>query len=115
MLIVVQALGVPDPGRLGSALPALVAVAVIAGGAAALLNNLPVGASAVALITTAPLGYAASIGLAVGSLATPQGSVATLLASELAGPEAPTPPVRRLAPLATAAVLVATVAVWTGL
>lgn len=112
MLIVVEALGVPNPGRLGSTLPILLLVAVIAGGASALLNNLPVGASAVAIITGAPFGYAASVGLAVGSLATPQGSVATLIASELAGPEAPAPPVRRLAPLATTAVLIATLAVW---
>jgi arsenical pump membrane protein len=111
-LIVVQALGVPDFGRIGSALPALLLVALVVGAAAAVLNNLPVGASVVALITTAPFGYAASVGLAVGSLATPQGSVATLLASSLAGPEAPTPPVSRLAPLAVAAVLAATLAVW---
>lgn len=111
-LIVVQALGIPGPGLPGSALPGLLLVAALAGGAAALLNNLPVGASAVALITAAPLGYAASVGLAVGSLATPHGSVATLLASELAGPEAPSPSVRRLAPLAATAVLAATVTVW---
>jgi arsenical pump membrane protein len=111
-LIVVEALGLPDLGRLGSALPGLLLVAAVAGTAAALLNNLPVGASAVALLTAAPLGYAASIGLAVGSLATPQGSVATLLASELAGPEAPSPQVRRFAPLAAAAVLAATLTVW---
>jgi arsenical pump membrane protein len=111
-LVVVRALGVPDLGRLGTTLPGLLLVAVLAGGASSLLNNLPVGASAVALITSAPLGYAASVGLAVGSLATPQGSVATLLASELAGQEAPSLPVRRLAPLATLAVLAATLVVW---
>jgi arsenical pump membrane protein len=111
-LIVVQALGVPDFGRIGSALPALLLVALVVGAAAAVLNNLPVGASVVALITAAPFGYAASVGLAVGSLATPQGSVATLLASSLAGPEAPTPPVSRLTPLAVAAVLAATLVVW---
>ena len=111
-LVVVQALGVPDLGRLGSTLPGLLLVAATAGVAAALLNNLPVGASAVALITAAPLGYAASIGLAVGSLATPQGSVATLLASELAGTDAPSPRTRLLAPLAAAAVLAATLAAW---
>ena len=114
-LIVVRALGVPDLGRLGSTVPGLLLVAVLAGGASALLNNLPVGASAVALITSAPLGYAASVGLAVGSLATPQGSVATLLASDLAGDDAPELPVRLLAPLATVAVLAATLAVWAAL
>ena len=112
MLVVVRALGVPDPGRLGSALPALLLVALVVGGAAALLNNLPVGASAVALVTGAPFGYAASVGLAVGSLATSQGSVATLIASELAGPEAPALPVHRLAPLAAVAVLITTLAMW---
>ncbi|HEY5318240.1 MAG TPA: hypothetical protein VIJ20_09680, partial [Solirubrobacteraceae bacterium] len=110
-----QALGVPALGRLGSTLPGLLLVATASGAAAALLNNLPVGASAVALITAAPVGYAASVGLAVGSLATPQGSVATLIASELAGADAPSLPLRRLAPLATVAVLAATVAVWTTL
>jgi Na+/H+ antiporter NhaD/arsenite permease-like protein len=114
-LVVVQALGVPHLGGLGSTLPALLLVAVLTGGAAALLNNLPVGASAVALITAPPLGYAASVGLAVGSLATPQGSVATLLASELAGADAPKLSVRRLAPLAIVAVLAATLTLWTGL
>jgi arsenical pump membrane protein len=111
-LIVVRALGVPDLGRLGTTLPGLLLVALLAGGASALLNNLPVGASALALITSAPLGYAASVGLAVGSLATPQGSVATLLASELAGEHRPSLPVRRLAPLAIVAVLAATPALW---
>jgi len=111
-LVVVQALGTPDLGRLGSTLPGLLLVAAGAGTASALLNNLPVGASAVALITAAPLGYAASIGLAVGSLATPQGSVATLLATELAGADAPTLRVRRFAPLAAAAVLAATLTMW---
>jgi hypothetical protein len=111
-LIVVEALGVPGFGQAGSTLPGLVLVAILTGGAAALLNNLPMGASAVALVTAAPLGYAASVGLAVGSLATPHGSVATLLATELAGPQAPSPSVRRLAPLAITAVLAATVAVW---
>ena len=114
-LVVIQALGVPNLGPLGSALGGLLLVAALTGLAAALLNNLPVGASAVALIASAPLGYAASIGLAVGSLATPQGSVATLIATELAGPDAPEHRVRRLAPLAAMAVLAATLAVRLGL
>jgi Na+/H+ antiporter NhaD/arsenite permease-like protein len=113
-LLVIQALGVvPNLGRIGSGLPGLLLVAITVGAAAALVNNLPVGASVVALVTAAPLGYAASIGLAVGSLATPQGSVATLLASELAGPDAPSPPIRRFAPLAFTAVVVAALALWT--
>jgi Na+/H+ antiporter NhaD/arsenite permease-like protein len=112
-LLVVQALGVPSLGATNSdALPGLLAVAIAVGAGAALLNNLPVGASAVALVTAAPIGYAASIGLAVGSLATPQGSVATLLARDLAGPGAPAPPIRRFAPLAAAAVVLATLTAW---
>ena len=58
--------------------------------------------------------YAATIGLAVGALATPQGSVATLIAAELAGPSAPPLPVRRLGPLAGTAVVVATLVLWAG-
>jgi arsenical pump membrane protein len=111
-LVVVQALGSPDLGRLGSTLPGLLLVAVTAGAASALLNNLPVAASAVALVSAAPLGYAASVGLAVGSLATQQGSVATLLASELAGADAPSSRVRALAPVAATAVLAATATMW---
>jgi hypothetical protein len=52
--------------------------------------------------------YAASVGLAIGSLATPQGSVATLIASQLAGPCAPPVQVRLVAPLALAALASAT-------
>jgi len=111
-LVVVEALGTPGVERLGSALPGLLIVAVTAGTASALLNNLPVGASAVALITTAPIGYAASVGLAVGSLATPQGSVATLLATTLVGSDAPSLRVRQFAPLAAMAVVVCTLALW---
>ncbi|HWF74699.1 MAG TPA: SLC13 family permease [Solirubrobacteraceae bacterium] len=111
-LLVVQAVGNPGLGAVATGLAGLLAAALVVGAAAALLNNLPVGASAVALLTTAPLGYAACIGLAVGSLATPQGSVATLIASELATPDAPSLPVRRFAPLAAAAVAVATLLTW---
>jgi hypothetical protein len=65
-----------------------------------------------AVVGAGPAAYAASIGLAVGALATPQGSVATLLASQLAGPTAPPVDVRRFAPLAAGAVLAANVALW---
>ena len=85
------------------------------GAASALANNLPVSASATALLAAGPAAYAASIGLAVGALATPQGSVATLIATDLAGPNAPPLPLRRLAPLAVAAVLIATLVLWTTL
>jgi Na+/H+ antiporter NhaD/arsenite permease-like protein len=57
---------------------------------------------------------AASIGLAVGSLATPTGSVATLVAAELAGDEAPDVRARLFAPLAALATIAATLALWAG-
>jgi len=84
----------------------LAAVALGVGAASALANNLPVSVWAATLLAGAA-GYAAAIGLAVGSLAAPQGSVATLIAVDLAGSHAPRLRVRQLAPLATAAVLVA--------
>ena len=96
-------------------LPGLLAIAIVIGAASALANNLPVSASATALLAAGPAAYAASIGLAVGALATPQGSVATLIAADLAGANAPPLPVRRLAPLALATVLLATLLLWTTL
>ncbi len=64
------------------------------------------------LLTAGAPAYAASVGLAVGSLATPQGSVATLIASQLAGSTAPPLKVRRFAPLAAIGVLAATLVLW---
>jgi hypothetical protein len=78
--------------------------------AAALANNLPASVSVASLLAGGPTAYAATLGLGVGALATPQGSVATLLAAELAGPDAPPLEARRLAPLALAGLLAATVA-----
>ena len=49
--------------------------------AAALANNLPASVSVGSLLGAGPSAYAATIGLGVGALATPQGSVATLLAA----------------------------------
>jgi hypothetical protein len=57
-------------------------------------------------------GYAAAIGLAAGSLALPRGSVATLLALEAAGPDAPVLRARLLTPVAAVAVTVATAVLW---
>lgn len=116
-VVVVGALHAPGLGSLGATLPALLLVAAVTTAAAGLLNNLPVSASILALLSTraAPAGYAASVGLAVGSLATPQGSLATLLARQLAGPDAPSPRLRLFAPLAAAAVALATVAAWASL
>ena len=92
----------------------LLAVAGAVGAAAALANNLPVSLSLVALFEAGPSALAASIGLGVGSLATAQGSVATLVAVDLAGAEAPAVRARFFAPLAATATAVATLALWGG-
>ncbi len=112
LVIVIGALGLSAwvPGGLG--LPALIAVAAAIGAASALANNLPVSVCATGLLSAGAPAYAATIGLAVGSLATPQGSVATLIATQLAGSNAPPLLMRRLAPLAIAATLAATVLLW---
>jgi arsenical pump membrane protein len=115
LLVAAQALALHVPAAPAHTLIGLLAIAIGIGAAAALANNLPVSASASALLAAGPAAYAASIGLAVGALATPQGSVATLIAKDLAGTEAPALPLRRLAPLAAAAVLVATLLLWTTL
>jgi Na+/H+ antiporter NhaD/arsenite permease-like protein len=93
----------------------LVALLVVAGGtaaAAALANNLPVSASVAALATAGPGAYAALIGLSVGALATPHGSVATLIARDLAGDDDERSWARRWAPTAAAAVALATLVLW---
>jgi len=87
-------------------------VAFALGAAAAAANNLPASATAATFLTTAPAAYAASIGLAVVAFATPQGSVATLIAADLAGPHAPPLTIRLLAPVACAATVLATMALW---
>jgi hypothetical protein len=112
LLVVAQALGLHAPAQSSLTLPGLLMVAGAAGAAAALANNLPVSASAASLLAAGPAAYAASIGLAVGALATKQGSVATLIGVDLAGPQAPPLLFRRLTPLAAAAVLVATLLLW---
>lgn len=92
----------------------LVALLAVAGGtaaAAALANNLPVSASVAALATEGPGAYAALIGLSVGALATPHGSVATLIARDLADDDE-RGWARRWAPSAAAAVVLATVVLW---
>src|SRR5206468_888498 len=63
----------------------LLGVAVFTAAASALANNLPVTAAVATLLTVGPASYAALIGLTVGALATPHGSVATMIASDLAG------------------------------
>ncbi|MGO9821773.1 MAG: SLC13 family permease [Solirubrobacteraceae bacterium] len=108
LLVATSALGLTVHAPSVVSLPALLAVAAALGAAAAVANNLPVSVCATGLLTAGAPAYAASVGLAIGSLATPQGSVATLIASQLAGPCAPRVQVRKLAPLAIAGLLAAT-------
>lgn len=108
LLVLVGALGLVVPPASGAGVGVLLAVATLVGLSAALTGNLPTSVSVAGLLAASPTAYAASIGLAVGALATPQGSVATLIATDLAGPGAPPVEARRLAPLAMAGVLAAT-------
>lgn len=81
-------LGISSPTLAGLA---LVAVAVTAG--AALANNLPASAAVATLLAPGPGSYAALLGLSAGALATPHGSVATLVSLDMT----PGPPGRDLA------------------
>lgn len=112
LVVVTQALALHASLPAALSLPALAAASLGIGAVAALVNNLPASVWATALVAAGPAAYAASIGLAVGALATPQGSVATLLAGQLTGQAAPAVDPRRFAPLAAAGVLVATLALW---
>jgi arsenical pump membrane protein len=109
LLVVIGALGAAPQLDAATGAKAIVALALVVGAVAALANNLPVSVSAGSLLAAGSSGYAATIGLGVGALATPQGSVATLIAADLAGPAASALTVRRLAPLALAGVLTAAV------
>jgi hypothetical protein len=115
LVVVLQALALHPPAEAMAGLPALLAIALAVGAVSALANNLPASVSVATLLTGVPAAYGASIGLAVGALATPQGSVATLIASDLAGADAPRILVRRFAPVAAAAVVLATLLLWTSL
>ena len=108
LVILAQALGLHPPSPTALTLPTLLAVALGTGAVAALINNLPASVWAASLLAAGPLAYAATIGLAVGALAAPQGSVATIIATDLAGPTTAPLTTRRLAPLAIAALLAAT-------
>lgn len=109
LVIVVQALGISPPGIGHPSLWMLLAVAFGTGAVAATINNLPASVWAAGLLSAGTAAYGASIGLAIGALAAPQGSVATLIAGDLAGEAAPPAlRTRRLAPLAIAATLAAT-------
>jgi arsenical pump membrane protein len=96
----------------GGGLAALLAVAGGTAVAAAIANNLPVSASVAALATAGPGAYAALIGLSVGALATAHGSVATLIARDLAGDDGERSWARRWTPTAAVAVGLATVVLW---
>ena len=74
-------------GWASSSLPALVAVALVASALSGLVNNLPASAVLSTLLGSHPaVAGAALAGLSAGSLATPHGSVATVLALERAAP-----------------------------
>jgi arsenical pump membrane protein len=107
LVVVVHALRIAalPAGPLAPA--ALLAVALGIGAVAAIANNLPASVWAASLLVAGPAAYAATIGLAVGALATPQGSVATLVAADLAGGCRELVTARRLAPLAVVGVVVA--------
>jgi arsenical pump membrane protein len=113
LVIVVGALPLGVPAAPAGA-AGLLAVAAALGIAAAVLNNLPASVWAGALLASRS-GYAASVGLAVGALATPQGSVATLIAGDLAGGSAPPLRTRVLAPVAIPALAAAALLVAGGL
>jgi hypothetical protein len=86
-------------------------VAAGTAGVAAAVNNLPVSAAVATLVTAGPGAYAALIGLTVGALATPHGSVATMIARDLAGEDGELPS-RTLVPASALAVLGATFLLW---
>jgi arsenical pump membrane protein len=109
VLMEVVQLGLSAPTTAG--VGALFAVAAGIGAAAALTNNLPVSVSAASLVAGSS-GYAAAIGLAAGSLALPRGSVATMLALEAAGSDAPSLRAGHLALASVVAVGVATGVLW---
>jgi arsenical pump membrane protein len=111
LVIVLGALAVHAPAHVDGGLAVDLAVAAGAGAASSLANNLPISVCAAAVLA-GPWAYAATVGLAVGSLATPHGSVATLIARDLAGPLAPAHPTRRFAALAAGALAAATFLLW---
>jgi hypothetical protein len=96
------------PGATGT-LPALLLVALACAGLAALVNNLPASAVVATSLVAGPGAFAALVGLSVGALATPHGSVATLIASDLADAPAHGRTLLRAAVLGT---VTATVVLW---
>lgn len=112
LVVAVGALGIAPPAPAQLALPGLLLVAASVAAASAVANNLPVSVSAASLLASGPPAYAAAVGLAVGSVATPHGSVATLIASQIAGDEAPPLRARCLVTVAGVGVLAATALLW---
>ena len=90
---------------------ALLGVAALTTAASALANNLPVTAAVATVLTAGPASYAALIGLTVGALATPHGSVATMIASDLAGEDGELR-LKTLVPATGLAVFCATFLLW---
>jgi len=88
---------------------AFVAAAVTLG--AALANNLPASAAVASLLSAGPGSYAALLGLSAGALATPHGSVATLISLDMSPEPAGRGLARSLALAAVAAVGVGVVLV----
>jgi arsenical pump membrane protein len=101
------------------ALVPMVAVAAVAAGIAALVTNLPPSVALGQLPVHWPVAYAALAGLSVGALVAPRGSVATLIAFDLAD-EAAVGPIRRrfaraIAPAAALATAAAVTLIWISL
>jgi hypothetical protein len=109
LLVVLDALRQSlDLGSISVSSPSVAGLAVVAAAVtlgAAIANNLPASAAVATLLSAGPGSYAALLGLSAGALATPHGSVATLVSLDMS-PEAP----GRGAPLAWTAAALAAVA-----
>jgi Na+/H+ antiporter NhaD/arsenite permease-like protein len=95
--------------------PSLVGLTLVAGAVgagAALANNLPASAVAASLLAPGAASWAALVGLSSGALATPHGSVATLISLDLSGDAAPAGIAGSLAAAGLAAVCAGTVLLW---
>jgi hypothetical protein len=87
LLVVFEPLAARLPIAAAPGAPGLLYVLVAVSFLAALGNNPPAGAAVASLPLSAAGSLGAMLGLSVGSLATPHGSVATLIAAELADPD----------------------------
>lgn len=101
------------------ALVPMVGIAAVAAGIAAAVTNLPPSVALGQLPVHLPVAYAALAGLSVGALVAPRGSVATLIAFDLADEGAAAPIRRRFAcavgPAAAVATAAAVTLIWVGL